>query len=228
MENIKNVFFIKFTSQNTRQTTPSPCKEGLWARISLDRELAAEKVVAEASRRQAAIRITQDKIRAAQAFVKQRHEVRVDVVKRQLIRQWQANRQLQLLAWWVCQTEVLNKVQGPGVDPSWLTKWMRGPVSVHNFDKNADGFISPHTLQPVGLCTNSQGVYVVNVLETEADVDQSKEDEVHSVVGERTRKGHIQYRIRWKGYDSTADTWEPLESLKCDKLLNDIGRLSLV
>ena len=33
-------------------------------------------------------------------------------------------------------------------------------------------------------------------------------------------QGKTQYRIHWKGYESTADTWEPVENLTgCDRLL---------
>ena len=47
--------------------------------------------------------------------------------------------------------------------------------------------------------------------------DEIGEDEVQSIVDERVMRGHHpsrQYRIRWKGYDSTADTWEPFDNLK--------------
>ena len=46
---------------------------------------------------------------------------------------------------------------------------------------------------------------------------QIGEAEVQSIEDERVVGGHHpyrQYRIRWKGYDSTADTWEPLKNLK--------------
>ncbi|XP_064640482.1 chromodomain Y-like protein 2 [Lineus longissimus] len=33
--------------------------------------------------------------------------------------------------------------------------------------------------------------------------------EVQKVLSRRTRKGHVQYLIRWKGYGSENDTWEP-------------------
>ena len=46
-----------------------------------------------------------------------------------------------------------------------------------------------------------------------------KEHEVHSIVEERIHRGKTQYRIRWKGCDSTSDTWELKENLKCDEIL---------
>ena len=46
------------------------------------------------------------------------------------------------------------------------------------------------------------------------------EDVVHSIIGERRRNKQPQYKVRWQGYDSTADTWEPLEHLtNCDREL---------
>ena len=33
------------------------------------------------------------------------------------------------------------------------------------------------------------------------------------VLAKRTRKGVLQYKVRWKNYGEEADTWEPLDNL---------------
>ena len=45
---------------------------------------------------------------------------------------------------------------------------------------------------------------------------------VEKIVGCRTKKGRVEYRIRWKGYDESDDTWEPAENLqKVQKLIRE-------
>jgi hypothetical protein len=36
---------------------------------------------------------------------------------------------------------------------------------------------------------------------------------VAAICDRRTRAGVAQYKVRWKGYASEDDTWEPLENL---------------
>ncbi len=43
--------------------------------------------------------------------------------------------------------------------------------------------------------------------------EAEEEFEVDRVLRERVVKGKKQYLIRWKGYSSFDDTWEPLENL---------------
>lgn len=38
--------------------------------------------------------------------------------------------------------------------------------------------------------------------------------EVEKIVGERTRRGRTQYRVRWKGYGVQGDTWEPANEME--------------
>ena len=47
-----------------------------------------------------------------------------------------------------------------------------------------------------------------------------KEYEVESVVGERIKGGRKQYLIRWKGYDDASNTWEDVDNLNCDELID--------
>lgn len=42
---------------------------------------------------------------------------------------------------------------------------------------------------------------------------------VEQVLKKRTHRGIVQYLIKWKGCDSTDNTWEPEENLNCRKLL---------
>ena len=46
-----------------------------------------------------------------------------------------------------------------------------------------------------------------------------KEYEVEAVVGERIKDGKKQYLIRWKGYADESNTWEDLDNLNCDELI---------
>ncbi|KAJ8041692.1 Testis-specific chromodomain protein Y 2 [Holothuria leucospilota] len=47
------------------------------------------------------------------------------------------------------------------------------------------------------------------------------EFEVEKILGKRTRNGIVKYKIRWKGFDETEDTWEPEENLThCQELLD--------
>ena len=52
------------------------------------------------------------------------------------------------------------------------------------------------------------------------DIEQSvqaheevEEFEVERIVASRTRKGSMEYQVRWKGYTAADDTWEPLQNL---------------
>jgi transposase len=66
----------------------------------------------------------------------------------------------------------------------------------------------PAGSQPPGL-TETQPTSLV-----EAMVDDETVFEPERIVDERQLgDGTVQYRIRWKGYDPSSDTWEPLEHL---------------
>ena len=60
---------------------------------------------------------------------------------------------------------------------------------------------------PRGLIETAPKSYV------EALVDQETTYEPERIVDERKLDGTVSYRIRWKGYDESGDTWEPLEHL---------------
>lgn len=49
-----------------------------------------------------------------------------------------------------------------------------------------------------------------------------KLSQVGKILGKRTRNGKTKYKIRWKGFDESEDTWEPEENLThCSDLLDD-------
>ena len=51
----------------------------------------------------------------------------------------------------------------------------------------------------------------------EMQVDDEEEDlffEVENIIDSKRFGRTIKYRVRWKGYDETDDTWEPFENIK--------------
>jgi hypothetical protein len=47
----------------------------------------------------------------------------------------------------------------------------------------------------------------------------NNEYEVESIIASRSFKGKTKYRIRWKGFEESEDTWEPEEALSCIDLI---------
>ena len=60
---------------------------------------------------------------------------------------------------------------------------------------------------PAGLVETQPKSYA------EALVDQQDTFEPERIVDERWRGRAVEYRIRWRGYDASGDTWEPVEHL---------------
>ena len=49
--------------------------------------------------------------------------------------------------------------------------------------------------------------------------DEDIEYDVERIIDSRKRRGKVEYRIRWEGYEEQDDTWETFEQLACpDKL----------
>ena len=44
-------------------------------------------------------------------------------------------------------------------------------------------------------------------------LDHDTTYEPERIVGERWRGRAVEYLIRWRGYNASGDTWEPLENL---------------
>jgi hypothetical protein len=50
--------------------------------------------------------------------------------------------------------------------------------------------------------------------EEEEDEDEEQEYVVETLVGRRTKNKILEYRVRWRGYESSDDTWEPRSHLE--------------
>lgn len=46
-----------------------------------------------------------------------------------------------------------------------------------------------------------------------SDDDENEEFEIDKIVGERVKDGCVQYEVKWTGYDTDDNTWEPVEHL---------------
>lgn len=47
---------------------------------------------------------------------------------------------------------------------------------------------------------------------------------VEKIVSKKVVGGKTQYMLKWKGYDSDENTWEPEENLDCQDLLEEFNR----
>lgn len=58
------------------------------------------------------------------------------------------------------------------------------------------------------------------------EIEQQEEEvfSVEKIVCKQVVGGKTQYLLKWKGYDSDENTWEPEENLDCQDLLDEFNK----
>jgi Chromo (CHRromatin Organisation MOdifier) domain len=62
--------------------------------------------------------------------------------------------------------------------------------------------------------------------EDEMETDETRDYEVERIEGVANKGGKRQYLVRWRGYSDDLNSWEPLENLNCDRLIEEYHRRS--
>jgi hypothetical protein len=55
----------------------------------------------------------------------------------------------------------------------------------------------------------------------QSDNDSDKEYEVEEVLNKRVIEGKVEYLLKWRGYSSKYNSWEPLELMSCDLMVDE-------
>ena len=68
----------------------------------------------------------------------------------------------------------------------------------------------------------------LQVVKTEAKASKKAQTKfiVERIVGKRKRKGRVEYEIKWKGYPSSENTWEPRQQLLDDGFEDEINQFN--
>lgn len=54
--------------------------------------------------------------------------------------------------------------------------------------------------------------------------EEEEEYEVQDIMDHKEVKGKLLYKIRWKGYGPSGDTWEPVQTLSCPDILDKYNK----
>lgn len=52
-----------------------------------------------------------------------------------------------------------------------------------------------------------------------SDDEHDEEYEVERIVATRTRKGKVEYQVKWLGYPESENTWQSVDSMNCPDLI---------
>lgn len=55
-----------------------------------------------------------------------------------------------------------------------------------------------------------------------------KKYEVEKIIGKRFVRGKAQYRLKWDGFSTKYNSWEPAEYLSCSELLEDFEKRNVI
>lgn len=70
-------------------------------------------------------------------------------------------------------------------------------------------------------CRSKENEHVDYSYEAE---EYGKEYSIEKILKKRLRNGHIEYFLKWKGYNDSSNTWEPEENIYCRKLIKDFEK----
>ena len=118
---------------------------------------------------------------------------------------------------------------GPAINPINLFQWEdEVPLPPENHDQ-APGVLPSRPESPVAESSSKDPkdpkdwVYETSSDDPSSDEMSDKEEyEVETIVSKRTRKGKVEYLVKWTGWENPDDnTWEPIDNLECQELIEE-------
>ena len=64
----------------------------------------------------------------------------------------------------------------------------------------------------------------IDETDIDAHEDPNHEYEVEAILDKTYKEGKLHYFVKWKGYDETWNTWEPIDILKCPLVIKDFEK----